>query len=146
MVVDLPGLIEGAHGGAGRGDLFLRHAERSLILLHLIDVSEMADGDPLERYDLLNKEIDLYSPELSRKPQVVVGNKVDLPGGWEQLERMRHKLHQGRRPEDAEGDESPEVEVRGISAATGEGVSALIKYLALEVNNLRKQNGRPRIW
>ncbi|MFY9113877.1 MAG: GTPase ObgE [Dethiobacteria bacterium] len=139
VVVDLPGLIEGAHGGAGRGDLFLRHAERSLILLHLIDVSEMADGDPLERYDLLNKEIDLYSPELSRKPQVVVGNKVDLPGGWEQLERMRHKLRQGRRPEDAEGDESPEVEVRGISAATGEGVSALIKYLALEVNNLRKQ-------
>ncbi len=143
VAVDLPGLIEGAHEGAGRGDLFLRHAERSLILLHLIDVSEMAGSDPLKRYDLLNREIALYSPELSRKPQVVVGNKVDLPGGLERLEKLRHELHRRSRNErNAEGDGAPEMEIRGISAATGEGVDALIKHLALKVNARRKERSK----
>lgn len=143
VAVDLPGLIEGAHEGAGRGDLFLRHAERSLVLLHLIDVSEMAGSDPLERYDLLNREIELYSTELSRKPQVVVGNKIDLPGGLEQLEKLRHGLHRlGIDEKGMAGDGAPEMEIRGISAATGEGVNALVKYLAVEVSNLRKERGR----
>ncbi|MBI4849302.1 MAG: GTPase ObgE [Nitrospirae bacterium] len=68
VIADIPGLIEGAHKGAGLGFQFLRHVERTSILLHLVDISEMAEGDPVENFEKINKELELYSPELMKKP------------------------------------------------------------------------------
>jgi GTP-binding protein len=79
VVADIPGLIEGAHEGAGLGIQFLRHVERTTILIHLIDASEIDPDDPLSRWRAINKELESYSPELARKPQMVVLNKMDIP-------------------------------------------------------------------
>jgi len=73
VVADIPGLIEGAHRGVGLGFQFLRHIERTSILLHLIDISEMGEGDPTENFMRINKELELYNPLLMKRPQVVVG-------------------------------------------------------------------------
>ncbi len=78
VVADIPGLIEGAHSGAGLGHRFLRHVERTRLLLHLVDVSEMTDGLPSSNLEKINKELELYSSELSRKPQIIVATKIDI--------------------------------------------------------------------
>lgn len=79
IVADIPGLIEGAHKGAGLGIKFLRHIERTRILVHLIDVSSIDPEDPLKVYYTINKELAMYSKGLAEKPQIVVLNKLDIP-------------------------------------------------------------------
>lgn len=111
VVADIPGLIEGAAGGAGLGHDFLRHVERTRILIHLLDG---AASDPLRDWAMINQELALYDAALSEKPQLVVLNKIDLPDAmaWEPLiaERM-----------DAEG-----YEFCAISAVTGQGVRRML--------------------
>ncbi len=80
VVADIPGLIEGAHTGAGLGIHFLRHIERTRILLHLIDASEIDPDQPLSLYETINRELAAYSPELAEKKQLVVLNKMDISG------------------------------------------------------------------
>lgn len=80
VVADIPGLIEGAHGGAGLGIRFLRHIERTRILVHLIDASEIDPDHPLARYETINRELAAYSPELAKKKQLVVLSKMDISG------------------------------------------------------------------
>ena len=91
-IVDIPGLIEGAHGGRGLGDQFLRHVERTRILVHLIDMAGMDGRDPLDDLEVLNKELELYSKEVVRKQQILVANKIDLESAKENLERFKSKF------------------------------------------------------
>lgn len=78
VVADIPGLIEGAHAGKGLGDKFLRHIERTKILIHLVDMGGFSQRDPVEDYKKINQELELYSKTLAEKPQIIVANKMDL--------------------------------------------------------------------
>jgi GTP-binding protein len=88
VIADIPGLIEGSSHGRGLGDKFLRHVERTTILVHLIDMAAVDGRDPVYDYKAINKELKQYNKELARKPQIVVGNKLDLEGARENLARF----------------------------------------------------------
>jgi len=111
VAADLPGLIEGAHAGAGLGHQFLRHVERTRVLVHVLDGSE---EDPLRNYEQLREELRLFDRALAEKPEVVAFNKVDLPEARAKLPAVRAQL------------EDWDVTVIAISAATGEGISSLL--------------------
>ena len=126
VMADIPGLVEGAHAGAGLGLQFLRHVERTRILVHILDVSGFTDRNPVDDFDIINRELRLYSPELADLPQVVALNKIDIPDAREKAEEL-----------------APIFEARGmktflISAATGEGVQQLTNFLADELEKLDK--------
>ena len=111
VMADIPGLIEGAHQGAGLGLEFLRHVERTRLLVHLLDG---ASPNPLEDYRAINRELLLHSEQLAAKPQIVVLNKMDLPDAQALFPLIRDELR-------------GEAEVHAISAVTGEGVQALLR-------------------
>jgi GTP-binding protein len=116
VVADIPGLIEGAHAGAGLGDRFLRHLERTRVLVHLLDAT--ASGrTPLRDFETMNRELALYDPDLAARPQIVVLNKLDLPD-------VKRKLKAIERPYARR-----KIELHAISAATGEGVPALLEAM-----------------
>lgn len=115
-VADIPGLIEGAHEGVGLGIKFLKHIERTGILVHLIDSGGIDPENPLAQFQLINNELSMYSDTLANKTQVVVLNKIDLTGTGNRVEAFKNAL--------------PEQTVFTISAATGKGVKTLIKHLA----------------
>jgi GTP-binding protein len=83
VVADIPGLIEGSHEGAGLGTQFLRHIERTRILIHLIDAGTIDREHPLDQFKAVNRELNAFNPQLIQKPQIVVLNKMDLPGAQE---------------------------------------------------------------
>ncbi len=120
VVADIPGLIAGAHKGAGLGIRFLRHIERTHILIHLIDVSAIDLNDPLGVYKTINKELALYSKKLAQKHQVVVLNKLDLPGANKTANMFQSALK--------------DQKVTLISAATGKGVEELKSQLVQLLN------------
>lgn len=91
-VVDIPGLIEGAHDGRGLGDKFLRHVERTRILIHLVDMAGIDGRDPLEDFEVLNKELTFYSNEVAKKPQILVANKIDLEQSKKNIKRFKAKF------------------------------------------------------
>ncbi|MGI5836950.1 MAG: GTPase ObgE [Chloroflexota bacterium] len=111
VVADIPGLIEGAHKGAGLGLEFLRHIKRTRLLVHLLN--GLSD-DPVKDFEVVNRELMEYSEELSKKPQVVAYNKIDLPEARERFDAVREQL------------ESKGVNTVPISAATGEGIQSLL--------------------
>ena len=123
VMADIPGLIEGAAEGAGLGHDFLRHIERTRLLIHVIDASGMEGRDPVEDFHKINEELTKFSPALGELTQVVAANKMDLPEAQENLERIRTAL-------DEEG-----YTVYPVSAATGEGfegmLDAVIRFLDL---------------
>lgn len=94
IMADLPGLVEGAHQGKGLGDRFLRHAERTKILLHLIDMAGTDGRDPLDDYEKINHELEAYSDDFFIKHKIVVANKMDLPPAPEYLKRFRETYKQ----------------------------------------------------
>ncbi|MFP5379731.1 MAG: Obg family GTPase CgtA [Vicinamibacteria bacterium] len=115
VVADVPGLIEGAHAGHGLGHQFLRHVERTKVLLHLVDVSSLSGRDPVEDFGVITRELELYNPAMLAKPQIVVATKVDALDEPDRLARI-------------------EAHARGlglpffaVSAVTGEGVPALLE-------------------
>jgi GTP-binding protein len=112
VMADLPGLIEGAHAGVGLGHQFLRHVERTKVLVHLIDGSSQ---DPIADYTTVRREIELYDPRLAERPEVVALNKIDLPDARSNVERLREAL--------------PDREVLAISGATKEGTQQLVLTL-----------------
>ncbi|MBI4827489.1 MAG: GTPase ObgE [Nitrospinae bacterium] len=128
-VADIPGLIEGAAEGRGLGLQFLRHVERTRLLLHLIDPAAYEeDRSPYHDYAAINRELERYSPDLAKKPQIVAVNKSDLlfdPAVREALAR--------------EFKEQAGVEIVFISAVTGEGIEPLVKRLGAEVERLKGQ-------
>jgi len=89
IIADIPGLIEGSSGGRGLGDKFLRHVERTKILLHLLDMSGYEWRNPVDDYRVISKELKNYSPEVYAKPQVLIANKMDLEGASENLARFK---------------------------------------------------------
>ena len=118
VVADIPGLIEGAHRGAGLGITFLRHIERTRIFLHLVDVSGMSDDDPVSRYIKIRKELGAYSGDLLQKQEAVVATKIDSitdPGQLDSLEKYCN---------------SNDIHLIKISSVTGHGIKALLHYLA----------------
>ena len=115
VVADLPGLIEGASLGEGLGDKFLRHIERTRIIAHVIDMSGSEMRDPYEDYILINKELKDFNEKLLEKPQIVIANKMDIPGAKENLEEFKKKV---------------DVEVYEISAATNQGLETVVNHLA----------------
>ena len=116
VVADIPGLIEGAHAGAGLGDRFLRHLDRTRLLVHLLDPSATADGrSPLSDYEAMNRELALYDPELAARPQIVVLNKIDIP----EVRRRKTQL--------ARAFAKRGVTLLAISAVTGEGTAELLE-------------------
>ena len=123
VLADIPGLIEGAAEGAGLGHDFLRHVERTRLLLHVVDISGSEGRDPLDDLDRINTELDHYG-DLSERPQIIVCNKTDLPGAEENLKRMRAL---------AEGMGCP---VFAVSAATHEGFDALLDETARMLETL----------
>jgi len=111
VVADIPGLIEGAHKGTGLGIRFLRHIERTRILIHLIDVSAIDRDNPLTAYNTVNEELAMYNRKLTEKPQIVVLNKIDLPDVREAAKKFQTALK--------------EKQVILISALTGKGIENL---------------------
>lgn len=94
LFADIPGLIEGSHSGVGLGDQFLRHIERTRILLHLIDISEMNTMDPVQAYNVIRKELGQFSPALLEKKEIVVATKMDLNPDPQRLTALETKLQQ----------------------------------------------------
>jgi GTP-binding protein len=118
VVADIPGLIEGAHEGAGLGDRFLRHVERTKLLLHLVDVSSISGRDAVGDYEVINRELAAYDERLAARPQIVVATKLDALDEPERLESLRERAR-------ADGREFYE-----ISSATGRGVRELVNGVA----------------
>ncbi|MBI1742399.1 GTPase ObgE [Candidatus Acetothermia bacterium] len=118
VIVDIPGLVEGAHAGKGLGDRFLKHVERTRVLVHLIDVASVEERDPFEDYETINQELKSFSEELTQKPQIVVGNKIDILDETQRQAIVRKFSEQGKK-------------IHLISAATGEGTRSLV-YLCYE--------------
>jgi GTP-binding protein len=119
VMADIPGLIEGAHAGAGLGHEFLRHVERTRLLVHVLDTAGSEGRDPVEDFRVTSRELSLYNPLLGQRPKIICANKMDLPDSAQNLARLR----------DACGEE---YEVFPVSAATGEGLDALI-YRIIEL-------------
>ena len=115
VVADLPGLIEGASQGEGLGDKFLRHIERTRVIAHVIDMSGSEMRDPYEDYLLINKELKEFNEKLMEKPQIIIANKMDIPGAKENLEEFKKKV---------------DVEIYEISAATNQGLDKVVNRLA----------------
>ena len=118
VVADIPGLIEGAHAGVGLGHDFLRHVERTRVLIHVVDAAGVDGRDPADDFRQINEELRLYQPALAERPQVVALNKVDLPEARENLPRLRRELH------------APADDLFPIAAATREGVDELLRRVA----------------
>ncbi len=114
VVADIPGLIAGAHKGAGLGIKFLRHIERTRILVHLVDITSLDENDPLETYRTINHELRAYDAALAEKPQILVLNKLDVPGTSDMASRFVSAAAE---------------EVILISAATGDGVKKLLSRI-----------------
>jgi GTP-binding protein len=124
VVADIPGLIEGAHQGAGLGDRFLRHVERTKLLLHLVDVSSVSGRDTLADYETINRELAAYDPALAERPQIIVATKLDALDEPERLERLKARVEADGRP------------FYAISSATGQGVRELTSAVARALDEL----------
>lgn len=97
VVADIPGLIEGASEGAGLGDRFLRHVERTKLILHMVDVSSLSGRDPVEDYEIINRELANYSEDLATRPQIVVATKIDALDEPERLEKLKKRAKKDRK-------------------------------------------------
>jgi GTP-binding protein len=121
VVADIPGLIEGAHSGHGLGHEFLRHVERTTLLVHLVEAVPMDESDPVHNYRVIRDELSQYSPALAERPELLVVTKMDMTGAEEAKERLANEL--GRN-------------VAGISAVTGQGIPQLIREINERLDQL----------
>ncbi len=125
-MADIPGLIEGAHEGAGLGMQFLKHIERTRLLLHLVDVSQLDMANITGNYDVIMSELREFSEELAEKPVIVAANKMDLPDSRELYPEFKDEL------------EKRGVKVFAVSGATREGVDELLRYICQQLQGLRE--------
>src|SRR5687767_14489699 len=124
VMADIPGLIEGAHEGAGLGDRFLRHVERTRLLLHLVDVSSLSGRDPAADYEIINRELAAYNEDLATRPQFVVATKIDALDDPQRLASLRERAEKDGKPFFA------------ISSATNNGVRDLINAVSAKLDEL----------
>ncbi|MCV4234978.1 GTPase ObgE [Virgibacillus sp. LDC1] len=122
VMADLPGLIEGAHEGVGLGHEFLRHVERTRVIVHVVDMAGTEGRDPFEDWEKINDEIRLYNPVLVERPQIVAANKMDMPEAEEYLAAFKEKVKEIR----------PDIEVMPISSLTRQGIQELL-YRTIDV-------------
>ena len=130
VIADIPGLIEGAHAGAGLGDRFLRHIERTKLLLHLVDVSSFSGREAVADYETVNRELASYNQDLATRPQFVVATKMDALDEPERVAALKSA---------AENEQKPFF---AISSATGEGVRELVNAIAAKLAELNAENNR----
>ncbi len=126
VVADIPGIIEGAHQGVGLGLQFLRHIERTRVLLFILDAAETEGRDPLADFNSLQEELLQYSEKLKDKPQIIAANKIDLPQGKENFQIIIDELEK-------------KCPVFGISALTGEGIQELIYYISQSLDRIEEE-------
>lgn len=124
VAADLPGLIKGASLGEGLGDRFLKHIERTHIIAHIIDMSGCEGRDPLDDYEVINKELKDFNEKIILKPQIIIANKMDLDGALENLERFKAKY---------------KLPVYEISALTGEGIDKVLVKIADELDKIKEE-------
>jgi len=117
VMADLPGLIEGASEGVGLGHQFLRHIERTRVIVHVIDMSSVEGRDPYEDYLTINKELKEYNLRLTERPQIIVANKMDMPGAQENLQVFKEKIEE-------------DFPIFSVSAVTREGIRDLLFAVA----------------
>ncbi|MCR8846262.1 GTPase ObgE [Paenibacillus sp. SC116] len=122
VMADLPGLIEGAHTGVGLGHEFLRHVERTRVIVHVVDMAGTEGRDPFEDWVKINDELKLYNEKLAERPQIVAANKMDMPEAEEYLASFRTQLAEVR----------PDIEILPISSLTREGIQDLM-FKAIQV-------------
>jgi GTP-binding protein len=141
VVADLPGLIEGAHAGAGLGTQFLRHIERTRLVAHLIDTSDASEREPVRDFEIICGELAAFSERLAAKPMIVVATKLDATSDRARLERLRAFCAERG------------LAFHSISAATGEGVRELVRALADALDRLppgeetrTRAEGPPEEW
>ncbi len=126
VAADIPGIIEGAHDGKGLGHRFLKHTERTALLVHLLDFSLMNERDPIEDYHILEKELEAFDPDLAEKPQILVASKIDTPEAeakWNELKPQLEKLN---------------TNLLAISSLEGRGLKELIYAIKVELEKLGK--------
>jgi GTP-binding protein len=128
VVADLPGLIEGASHGAGLGIRFLRHVERTRLLVHLIDTSDMAEMDPVKAFEIIEGELGAFSEKLLQKPMIVVATKVDATTDRTKLDELQKFC------------KKKGLEFHAISAAAGEGVKELVRGIADALDKIPKES------
>jgi GTPase len=126
VVADVPGLIEGAHEGAGLGTRFLKHLERTRLIAHLVDVSDFNDRDPVRDFEIIMHELESFSPELARKPMIVVATKLDAVSDRSHLEELRAFAKERGLP------------FYAVSSASGEGIPELVRVLADALDRIPK--------
>lgn len=127
VLADIPGLIEGAHEGVGLGIEFLRHVERTKVLIHVIDVSGIEGRDPLDDFEKINEELKLYSEKLSNKPQIIAANKTDIPGFEENLDKLTFEMNKRG------------IKVFKISAAANKGLRELMLYVSSILDTIAEE-------
>jgi len=125
-VADIPGLIEGAHKGVGLGHDFLRHIDRTAVLVHILDLSATERDNPVQDFEIVAKELELYDPLLLSRPQIVVGNKIDLPSAKDNLSQAQAYFRKNK------------YSFFPISAVTGEGIQQLLYVLADQLDEARR--------
>jgi len=130
VIADIPGLIEGAHTGAGLGDRFLRHVERTKLLLHLVDVSSVSGREAATDYETVNHELASYNQDLATRPQFVIATKIDALDEPERLESLKQRATADNKPFFA------------ISSATGAGVRDLVNAIAAKLEELNAESNR----
>jgi GTP-binding protein len=133
VAVDIPGLIEGAHAGVGLGDEFLRHIERTRLLVHMVDVSSFSGRDPWQDFCQINEELRLFNPVLADKTQLIVANKIDLPESRPVLEDFCNRF----------SERFSDRTVIPISAATGAGIDELLDKIIEKLAELPKEDVLP---
>lgn len=142
VVADIPGLIEGAHEGRGLGHEFLRHIERTALIVHIVDLTGDYEGrDPLRDYDVINRELELYAEELGNRPRIVVANKIDVPGTEEVCAKLAERVRADSIAAAGGNEFVPsriDPKLYCISALTGKGVDSLKAAIATKVHELRE--------
>lgn len=124
VLADIPGLIEGAHEGIGLGFEFLRHVERTRLLIHVVDMAAVDGRAPLSDFETINEELRKYNPRLAERPQIIAANKLDLPDGKENLESFKKAV------------EAKGYKVFPISAASNTGIKELMYYVSAKLDEL----------
>ena len=126
VLADLPGLIEGASKGEGLGDKFLRHIERTRVILHVLDMAGVEGRDPYQDYLLINKELEAFNPKLLERPMVILANKMDIEGAEENLEQFKTKVK--------------DKKIFAISAFNNKGLQEVVDYLSDLLETLKEEN------
>ena len=125
VMADLPGLIEGASLGAGLGDKFLKHVERTKIIAHVIDMGGVEERNPVEDYKMINKELEDFNKKLLKKPQIIIANKMDLQNAKDNLEKFKKEIK--------------DIKIFEVSALTNKGLQKVVDYLEEELSNMPEE-------